>query len=311
MEEFYKKLVTEQENMKKLKRLKTERNALVEDLKRLRPQMQERYESLQKENVDVEKLESFSVTNMFYTLTGKKLEKVDKEKQEAARAHLQFQEIKASVADVEEDLHTLDDQIRDLGNPEVRYQELLHEKYDALLDKDTDSGKEALALLEQIGNLQDDKKEIQEALEVGDQVSSALSDAMTSLDKAKNWGTVDMFGGGLISTSIKHSHIDEAQYATHQAQRLLRKFSHELDDIGQSFNSNIQISGGLTFADYFLDGLIMDWFVQDKINQSAEEVESMQRKLNQTLTQLRHLLDKVSTTIEDGDRRWEQIVYHA
>ncbi len=142
-------------------------------------------------------------------------------------------------------------------------------------------------------------------------MKSALNNASISLDKAKNWGTADMFGGGFISTSLKHSHIDDARRSSHNAQRLLRKFSHELADIGESFQADIKISGGLTFADYFLDGLVMDWFVQDKINQSANEVNSMREKVSQTVTQLKKLEKDIVHTITHAESEWENLIFQA
>ncbi len=311
LDTYYQKIVKAQEDKRKLNRLKHERKELAVELEKLEKQKQEFYQQLQDEKVDVEKLESFSVANIFYSITGQKLEKLDEEKQEVARAQLRYQEAKASVQDLQEDISALDQQIRELGEPDVRYQHLLEEKYHHLLDTNHESGQQALEVLEKLGNMQDEKSEIAEAIDAGEKVKRALSSALSSLDSAKNWGTVDMFGGGLISTSLKHSHIDDAKQATHDAQRLLRKFSHELNDIGKSFQANVEISGGLTFADYFFDGLIMDWFVQDKINQSEQQVSEMYQKVEETISQLKRLNQDVNNTIDQANHKWEQIIYHA
>lgn len=312
MDAFCQKIMKAQEDKRKINRLKHERKELSVDLEKLEKQKSEYYARLQDEKIDVEKLESFSISNLFYTVTGKKLEKLDEEKQEVVRAQLQYQEAKESVEDVQEDIGELDQQIRALGEPDIRYQNLLEEKYHYLLDSNHQSGQEALELLEQLGVMQDEKSEVAEAIAAGEKVKRALSSASSSLDRAKNWGgTADMLGGGLISTSLKHSHMDDAKRSTHEAQRLLRKFSHELDDIGKSFQANIEISGGLTFADYFFDGLIMDWFVQDKINKSAEQVSDMYRKVEKTINQLKQLNQDLNDTITKANQRWETIVYNA
>ncbi|SHM46452.1 hypothetical protein [Gracilibacillus kekensis] len=311
MDAFYQKIVKAQEEKRKINRLKHERKELSVDLEKLEKQKSEYYQRLQDEKVDVEKLESISISNLFYTVTGKKLEKLDQEKQEVVRAQLQYQEAKESVEDIKEDIDELDQQIRALGEPDVRYQNLLEEKYHHLIDSNHQSGQEALDLLEQLGVMQDEKSEVAEAIAAGEEVKRALSAATDSLDSAKNWGTADMFGGGIISTSLKHSHLDDAERSTHKAQRLLRKFSHELNDIGKSFQANIEISGGLTFADYFFDGLIMDWFVQDKINKSADQVSDMYQKVDQTISQLKQLNLELNETIKKADQQWETIVYNA
>ncbi len=163
MDTFYQKIVKAQEEKRKINRLKHERKELSVDLERLEKQKSECYQRLQDEKVDVEKLESFSISNLFYTVTGKKLEKLDEEKQEVVRAQLQYQEAKESVEDVTEDIGELDQQINALGEPDVRYQNLLEEKYHHLLDSNHQSGQEALELLEQLGVMQDEKSEVAEA----------------------------------------------------------------------------------------------------------------------------------------------------
>ncbi|MFC4388694.1 hypothetical protein ACFOZ1_12915 [Gracilibacillus marinus] len=311
MDELYQQLMIEQEKKYKLKRYLEQETQLKEQLEEMRAQERKWYHHLQEEKIDVEKLESFHIANLFYQVLGKKEEKLSKEKEEVIRSTLRYEEAQASVKDMEEELKELTEKMKELGDPENRYKELLHSKYERIVQLDNEEGKKATQLLEQLGELQAEEKEINEAIDAGYKVNACLQSASASLDKAKNWGTVDMVGGGLISTSIKHSHIDDAKKSTHEAQRLLRKFSNELSDIGQSFDNQIEISGSLTFADYFLDGLVMDWFVQDKINHSLNEVEEMKRKVANTISELKDLKQDIASLGDATKEKWETIILHA
>ena len=51
----------------------------------------------------------------------------------------------------------------------------------------------------------DIEKEKREAIEAGRRALNSLSAAKENLNSAKNWGLVDMFGGGFFSTMLKHS----------------------------------------------------------------------------------------------------------
>ena len=51
----------------------------------------------------------------------------------------------------------------------------------------------------------DIEKEKREAIEAGHRALNSLSTAKENLNSAKNWGLVDMFGGGFFSTMLKHS----------------------------------------------------------------------------------------------------------
>ena len=50
-------------------------------------------------------------------------------------------------------------------------------------------------------------------------------------NSAKNWGLVDMFGGGFFTTMLKHSKMDQAKQNMEQAKYDLRNFSKELNDV--------------------------------------------------------------------------------
>lgn len=57
----------------------------------------------------------------------------------------------------------------------------------------------------------DIEKEKREAIEAGQRALSSLRTAKENLNSAKNWGLVDMFGGGFFSTMLKHSKMDQAR----------------------------------------------------------------------------------------------------
>ena len=57
----------------------------------------------------------------------------------------------------------------------------------------------------------DIEKEKREAIEAGQRALSSLRTAKENLNSAKNWGLVDMFGGGFFSTMLKHSKMDQAK----------------------------------------------------------------------------------------------------
>ena len=59
----------------------------------------------------------------------------------------------------------------------------------------------------------DIEKEKREAIEAGRRALNSLCTAKENLNSAKNWGLVDMFGGGFFTTMLKHSKMDQEMYA--------------------------------------------------------------------------------------------------
>lgn len=105
-------------------------------------------------------------------------------------------------------------------------------------------------------------------------------------------GTLDMFGGGTITGLVKHQHIDEAEDALHHAQTNMRHFQKELLDVQEQAHLEVDISEMLRFADFFFDGFIVDFMVQEKIKQSLEETISHHEKVNNILMKLNAQLEE-------------------
>ena len=76
----------------------------------------------------------------------------------------------------------------------------------------------------------DIEKEKREAIEAGRRALNSLQAAKENLNSAKNWGLVDMFGGGFFTTMLKHSKMDQAKRNMEQAKYDLRNFRRSLSD---------------------------------------------------------------------------------
>ncbi len=306
MIDFQEQLMNEKEKMREKQKLDNQLSVMTAQLQDLRETEARMKRRLEDEKIDVEKLEGVSLKGVFMSIAGKKEEVLDKERQEVLEAQLKWKEARTAREELEREHSRLSDRIQTLGYPEKEVDRLLEKKEKYLLDHGHRAGEELLDLSEAIGELRADAKEIQEALAAGWDASRALANAEESLHSAENWGTLDMFGGGMITTAIKHGRIDDASNEVHEAQRLLRKFSHELNDIGNSFAVDVSISGGWTVADYFFDGLITDWFIQGQIQDSLEQVSTVKRETDRTVAKLKELSGDVKRKIaelEESKRR--------
>ena len=95
-----------------------------------------------------------------------------------------------------------------------------------------------------------------------------------------------MFGGGFISTMVKHSKMDRAKQDMEQAKYDLRNFSRELNDVNLALHLDLETGDFLSFADWFFDGFVVDWMVQDRINQAGRQVTEAIRRVENILRQL-------------------------
>ncbi|WP_339146668.1 MULTISPECIES: hypothetical protein [unclassified Sutcliffiella] len=248
---------------------------------------------LEKEEEDVARLERFTLTSVFYSMIGKKLEKLDQEQKEVLAAKLKYTEAIETIEDVEQELSEFRVLLAPVINAPIRYQAIIREKERLIQDSDSIWSVKLYDLADKEADLQTNLNEYNEAIGAGDLALVALERALSSLDSAKGWSTFDMFGGGMVSTAMKHSRLDDAKKHIHQAQNKLRVFQDELLDIKHHFDSTIEVGGMLTFADYFFDGLIVDWMVHGKITQSYEQTSQIIGRVSRLLGSLKGQRDQM------------------
>lgn len=262
--------------------LKQTEQDLIQEKLRLNQLLNE-YE---KENQDVFDLEATNITSLFYTILGSKEKQLEKEKQEVLKAKLKYDQCKHNVEYLVDESKKLVDELSKIDGCESEYEELINGKLKVISVENEVTSEKLKKLIKRKENIHANIKEVDEAIEVGEQALKSVESTIKSLEKAENWGLWDMFGGGLISTMVKHNHIDEARNYAEKAQRLLGKFKREISDINMITNSVIYVGTFETFADYFFDGLIYDWVVQSEIGKSLDTVKNTKNQIDRAMSKL-------------------------
>lgn len=116
------------------------------------------------------------------------------------------------------------------------------------------------------------QKEIDEAVNAANDALFNLSNAEEILKSAKNWGIVDILGGGIIVTGIKRGKMSDAQSYLRAAENSLNILNEELRDIGNYFELDSISNDGLAIIDFVFDNVFTDLFTQSKINRSLDQV---------------------------------------
>lgn len=131
------------------------------------------------------------------------------------------------------------------------------------------------------------RREMKEALDAGERALSSLRNAQEKLNSAGNWGLFDMFGGGLFSTIMKRSKMDDAQQLMEAAKSDLKRFQRELKDVNIPLDLRMEVGSFLSFADFFFDGFVADYLVQSKISEAKEQVSDAIIRVEQILSELK------------------------
>lgn len=131
------------------------------------------------------------------------------------------------------------------------------------------------------------RREMKEAIDAGERAGASLRAAQEKLNSASGWGFIDMIGGGLFSTIIKRSKMDDAQKYLESAKRDLVRFQKELNDVNIPLDLRVEVGSFLSFADFFFDGFVADYLVQSKISEAKEQVSDALYRVEQLLSELK------------------------
>lgn len=268
--------------------------------------------TLDDEQADVDRLEGFSLTGMFYSVLGTKDDRLEQERQELLAAKLKHDEAVETVEHAEDAVARLQTDLSALHDADEEYHRLIAEKERLLRQAGDQRMDTLLNLSEQAADLQAERTELEEAVQAGDVALLALERVRDELRSAQNWGTWDMLGGGMLSTMAKHSHIDNARAGAHRAQQLLHQFSEELADADQRLHLSLDDIGGFsTFADYFFDGLIADWVVQSKIDNASSACAGAIQQVSAAISFCRRRMADVEQQIEQVGEQRRQFIEQA
>lgn len=239
------------------------------------------------EQNDVDKLEGRSLANYFYQIIGKLDEKINEERKQAYAAKVKLDAAQRELAAVDWEIQEIQSQLQELVGCEAAYLAALESKRNAVKASGTPVASQILEIEERIVFLENQKKEIREAVSAGQSALGTADSVLSELEDADGWNTWDLIGGGGIITHMaKHGHLDDAQEKVEQLQGKLRHFKTELADINIQADMQVNIDGFLRFADYFFDGLFADWAVGDKISESQSSVQEVKNQINSALSKL-------------------------
>jgi len=141
--------------------------------------------------------------------------------------------------------------------------------------------------------------ELNEALAASSKVSSSIDIVYRNMDKAKDWGNMDMLNSkSTYYKSMKHNSIDRAMSELSRSQLLLRYLNKELEDIGYEKNRlSLQLDRITRFPGVIFDNLISDWIVQNKIKSVLstlanilDDVRLIVKSINKDISENQHYL---------------------
>ena len=274
----------------------------------LQAQRDQLAQALEKEEKDVDRLEHGSLAAFFYELIGKKEEKLDTERQEAYAARIKLNAAISALAEVEATIATYQAQQDQLQDRPARYQAALQEKSQAIKASGTPQGEQILRYEARITHTQHQDREIREAIEAGEAALIQCKTVLLHLNTAEDYGTWDIFGGGLVADLGKYSAMEDAQQAIEALHTQLLRFRTELTDVAPEANISLDIPAFYRFADVFWDNFFTDLAALDRIQSAAEQARNTRAQLDAMLRSLRIRLTELEQIRESLKEERDQLI---
>ena len=134
-----------------------------------------------------------------------------------------------------------------------------------------------------------DIAQVNQALNLTNQLIGELDQAERQLSSARNWGFLDVLGGGVIVDLIKHSKLNNAKISMDRVNYLLQELKRVLGGISMPGDYSMNVGGIATFADFFFYSGIVDVYMTAKIMSSLNEVRNLKNRCYELRSRLTNI----------------------
>lgn len=263
-------------------------------VERLMSLLNEKYET-------VESLESKNVKHLFKTILGNKEAQLEMRRQEYLQVVLQFHEAKKSVELLEYELVVLKKQVSQESIIELKLEKAIKEHRADILKAHPHLSEKIITIEKEISAVSANRKELEEAKLVGEEILQKLALIIKNLDRASSWGDwEDMELSKKLEVKAKNLFVDKAMTNVYVVQILFERFEKELKDI----HDHHEITGSYHFHDFgnftevYYNRLIADWVIKQRIIDSKQNVEGVHTNTSMIVASLVYEIKKSESYIE-------------
>lgn len=305
MRSFNEEFLKLEEERTTLKKLKSKISTLDVEINKTNESLEALKKILAKEKKDVDNLESFSLSYVYYKIKGSIDEKLSKEKLEFLEAQARYLEKEDYLNRLTSNKKQMLKDINDIGDIDLKYDDLLNNSAEYIIKFNNGKSEKVLLISNKLKNTSIELKEIQEALFEGDKLIPYIDKAISNLNSAQNWGIYDMMGGDFIATMAKRSKMDDALKSINSIKVMLNRYNAELKDLSDEINVNLNLDSMSSIFDYLFDNFFTDYFVQGKINSALDSTKNLKAKVNNIQSSLTNKAQNYKKEIENLKKELE------
>ena len=239
---------------------------------------------LNKEKKQMDDLNKLSISNIFTSIFKNKKSKKENQEKEYLDAKVKYEKQLLIVNSLREKIKIKRNELDKIENCEEEYDKLMDEKINVLkLQVDYFTKEKIMLLDEKLNEYLKINEDIRKTHKIGKNLLEEVKLAKHDLEWSKKWGKVDMVAKDSMSSIAKQNKIRKVKLKFENIEKLINQFNKELEDIKIN---NLEFSN-ITFAmDIFFDNIFTDISVQRQINDSIEDIERLEDKVQNILYKL-------------------------
>lgn len=271
--------------------------------------------TLQREELDVKKLEGMNVTSIFQKFLGEYESRYALEKQEYVQAALEYNEGVRQLELLEFEANVLREKIEAGADLEEELRHLTRDREAAVRASHPLLATQLTALHQQEDELIGERREVYEAIIAGTKVLQLTSSMTEHLEAAAQY---EEWSGGPYQRlqeqrKKRRRRVDEAHRESFRIRPALVKFSNELDDVNRlQLKRRPGAAVEFEFFDQlYYDRLITDWVLRQRIDHSLQFlrgihgdvfrlVEGLKLKQRKSEQQLQYVRDRFQQILKGG-----------
>lgn len=281
-----------------------------ETLARQEEELAAREEVLAREERDVERLEGRTIHALVAHLVGGKAEVIDRERGEAVQAMARVDAQREMVAQTRARRAEIERERQALGDVDRGYAEAFEAKARALARAGGAVADTMVETSRRIVEARARARELGEAEWAATRAEHHLRAAADALAGAQGWGTLDLLGGGFVTSVAKHGKMQEANRVFHHARVWVQRLRHEVDDVAAELELG-DLVDLVHFTDVFVDNFFSDLLVHQRIQASVQTVHRLRQRVRRIRGRLHESRARTQSELGALDSQLRELVRFA
>lgn len=275
---------------------KKSEEAILEGLRKRQKELEDQLYELecqkQEEQEDVNKLEQSNVMNFIYKVTGQMKELLEEERREAYEALERYETACKELENVKKDIKHHEMELGRVRRSEENYGFILKQKAESLKQGETDEAAQIKRMEERLIQLEEQEKELNEAISAYNTTKYLVEDIMPCLSRAEGWGKWDLLSESKEGEIGKYLNLNKAQEQLERIQKELFQLKPKLNYVQVPEDMHLNFELVIKCLDYLIDNIFIDYAILKEIQQSHSELKRFGEQVGGFLIELNTMLTR-------------------